>query len=270
MRVVAITSGKGGVGRTNVVANLGYTLSQMGARVLILDADLGMGNLDILLGINPKYNLSHVIAGEKSISDIAVKAPGDMYILPAASGIEDVTHLTRDQGRRLLSELQLFKDTIDFLLIDTAAGISSNVMCFNTAAEEVLVLVSPEPTSIADAYALMKVLSLRYRRKSFKLLVNLASDTDEASEVYQQIQLVTDRFLDIHIEYLGCVLFDKNVPECVRRQEIVSDMFPGTHASQCFSALARKLFNSPPGTAPKGGTDTFWKNLFDAKGDESA
>jgi flagellar biosynthesis protein FlhG len=270
MRVVAITSGKGGVGKTNVVANLGYTLSQMGARVLILDADLGLGNLDILLGITPKYNLSHVIAGEKAISDIAVEAPGNMYILPAASGIEDVTHLTSDQRSRLLGELQQFTDTIDVLLIDTAAGISSNVMCFNTAAEEVLVVVSPEPTSITDAYALMKVLSLRYGTKSFKLLVNLASDTDEASEVYRQIQLVTDRFLDISIDYLGYVLFDKNVPRCVRRQKIVSDIFPATDSSQCFSALARKLFNSPSGTAPEGGTDGFWKNLFGTNGDESA
>ena len=270
MRVIAITSGKGGVGKTNVVANLGYALSQMGERILILDADFGLGNLDILLGVTPRYNLSHVIAGEKSISEIVVEGPGNIQILPAASGIEEVTQLSSDQRNRLLYELQLFTDTIDVLFIDTAAGISSNVLAFNKAAQEILVVVSPEPTSITDAYALMKVMSMKYETRNFKLLVNSASDSNEAYEVYRQLQLVTNRFLDITIDYLGCILVDKNVPRCVRRQKIVSDVLPATVASQCFYAIARKLKKQSSAPDWGDGTDGFWENLFDGDDDDSA
>jgi len=268
MRVIAITSGKGGVGKTNIVANLGYALSQLGERVLILDADLGLGNLDILLGITPKYNLSHVVEREKTLSEIAVEGPGEMYILPAASGIQEVTQLTQEQRQRLLDELHLYTDSIDVLLIDTAAGISSNVMCFNSAAHEVMVVVSPEPTSITDAYALMKVLSMKYGSKDFRLLVNMVSSTEEAYDVYRQLKLVAGRFLDITIDYLGYVLSDKNVPRCVRRQKVVSELFPASQASQCFYALARKITSpsSPPGR--KKSQEDFWNSLLQENRDK--
>lgn len=266
MRVIAITSGKGGVGKTNIVANLGYALSQMGKQVLILDADLGLGNLDILLGITPKYNLSHVVDGEKTLSEIAVEGPGEMYILPAASGIQEVTQLSHEQRQRLIEALYQYTDAIDVLLIDTAAGISSNVMSFNAAAHEIMVVVSPEPTSITDAYALMKILSLKYGSKQFRLLVNLVSSTDEAYDVYRQLKLVAGRFLDITIEYFGYVLADKNVPRCVRRQRVVSELFPGSQASQCFYALARKMCSPPPGR--KNPQEDFWKNLLQEQGEQ--
>ena len=150
-QVIAITSGKGGVGKTNIVANLGFALSQMGKRVLILDADLGLGNIDVLLGLTPKYNLSHVVMGEKVIPEIVIEGPMKLKILPASSGIQELTQLTEDQRTRILAELKLFLDPIDILLIDTAAGISSNVMYFNTAAQQILVVVTPEPTSMTDA-----------------------------------------------------------------------------------------------------------------------
>ncbi|HEN20532.1 MAG TPA: MinD/ParA family protein, partial [Desulfobacteraceae bacterium] len=195
-RVIAITSGKGGVGKTNIVANLGFALSRLRKKVLVLDADLGLGNLDVLLGIAPKYNLSHVVAGEKSISDIIVKGPGEMKILPAGSGIQEITDLSRDQKIRILSELDTLLDTVDILLIDTAAGISSNVMYFNVSAQNIIVVATPEPTSMTDAYALMKVLSMRYSEKKFSLLVNLAASVEEAHEVFRQLDLVAKRFLD--------------------------------------------------------------------------
>lgn len=266
-RVIAITSGKGGVGKTNIVANLGFALSQMGTRVLILDADLGLGNLDILLGITPKYNLSHVVNGERIISEVTVDGPGGMLILPAASGIQEVTHLTHDQRNHLLNELQLFTKTIDVMLIDTAAGVSSNVMYFNTAADEVMVVVSPEPTSMTDAYALMKILSLKYGSRQFKLLVNIAADKDEAYEVFRQLKMVSNRFLDISIDYLGYILHDKNVPRCVRHQKVICELFPETEASQCFYALARKLYNSPAPAGPRDSRNNFWRNIFPGDGD---
>ncbi|MCJ7615170.1 MAG: MinD/ParA family protein [Desulfobacterales bacterium] len=266
-RVIAITSGKGGVGKTNIVGNLGFALSQLGKKVLILDADLGLGNIDVLLGLAPKYNISHVIAGEKSISEIIIKGPGNMNILPASSGIQELTKLTKEQRIKILTELDALIDPIDILLIDTAAGISSNVMYFNVSAQEIVVVVTPEPTSITDAYALMKVLSLKYSERHFNLLVNLASSKQDAYEVYRQLNLVADRFLDISIEYSGCVLFDENVIKGVRRQKIVSELYPDTLASRCYASLAKKICSSPIRRFPEGDTKFFWKDLLQNKFD---
>jgi flagellar biosynthesis protein FlhG len=261
-RVIAITSGKGGVGKTNIVGNLGFALSQLGKKVLILDADLGLGNIDVLLGLAPKYNLSHVIAGEKSISEIIIKGPGNMNILPASSGIQELTKLTKEQRIQILTELDSLIDSIDILLIDTAAGISSNVMYFNVSAQEIIVVVTPEPTSVTDAYALMKVLSLKFSERHFNLLVNSASSKRDAHEVFRQLNLVADRFLDISIEYSGCVLFDENVTKGVRRQKIVSELYPNTRASRCYASLAKKICESQAYHTPKGDTNFFWKDLL--------
>jgi len=261
-RVIAITSGKGGVGKTNIVANLGFLLSKLGKKVLIFDADLGLGNLDILLGLTPKYNFSHVITGDKPVREILTRGPGNMTILPASSGIQELTGLTKEQTIKVLTELDGLVNSMDVLLIDTAAGISSNVMYFNSIAQEILVVVSPEPTSITDAYALMKVLSKKYSAKQFHLLVNMASDIQEAQEVFRQLNLVSDRFLDITIDYLGHVLFDENVTKCVKFQKIVSEIYPDTQASRCFEFIANKLFKSPPRQFPKGDTNFIWKDLL--------
>ena len=260
-RVIAITSGKGGVGKSNIVANLGYVLSRMGKRVLILDADLGLGNLDVLLGLAPKYNLSHAISGTKTVSEIVIEGPGKVKILPAPSGIQELSDLTDDQRNRMLTDLDLLIDSVDLFLIDTGAGISSNVMHFNSSAQEILVVVSPEPTSITDAYALMKVLSLNYARKQFKLVVNLAKSSREAAEVYKQLELVADRFLDIKIEYMGYVLIDDNIKRCVRLQRVVSEINPDTKASRCFVSLAKKIFESGPLNLPEGDSNFFWRKL---------
>ena len=260
-RVISITSGKGGVGKTSIVANLGYAFYKMGKKVLVLDADMGLGNLDVLLGLAPKYNLSHVIAGEKTIEEILVSGPGDMKILPASSGIQELTQLTREQKIQVLTQLDPLIDSVDVLLIDTAAGISQNVMDFNATAHEIVVVVSPEPTSITDAYALMKVLSLKYSEKVCKLLVNMTARPEEGRDVYRQLHLVTDRFLDINIDYLGCVLYDTKVTRGVRNQRIVSELFPDAQASRCFKDLARKISNMPLENQPKDGSNLFWQHL---------
>lgn len=261
-RVLAITSGKGGVGKTNIVANLGYAFSSLGKKVLILDADMGLGNLDVLLGIAPKYNLSHVFSGEMDIEDIVEEGPGNLKILPASSGIQELTQLSTDQKLLILSELDSLVENVDILLIDTAAGISSNVMDFNVSAHEIIVVVSPEPTSITDAYALMKVLSLRYAEKCCKLLVNMVSSEQEGLEVYRQLELVTHRFLDIEIEYQGCVLYDEKVTKGIKRQKLISELFPGAKASRCFFDLAKKIAAAPPASRPKGNTNFFWHHLM--------
>ena len=262
-RVIAVTSGKGGVGKTNIVANLGYTFARMGKKVLILDADLGLGNLDVLLGLTPKYNLSHVIMGEKSVGDIIVEGPGHMRILPASSGIQELTQLTPQQKVQILSELDGMIDSVDVLLIDTAAGISSNVMDFSVTAQEIIVVVSPEPTAITDAYALMKVLSLKYAEKNCKVIVNLAGTLQQGREVFRQLNLVADRFLDMTVDYLGSVLFDARVTKGVKQQKLVSYLYPDSRASKCFEDLARKIFTRPPENVPKDDSNFFWHHLIE-------
>lgn len=264
-RVIAITSGKGGVGKTNIVANLGFALSRLGKKVLILDADLGLGNLDVLLGLAPRYNLSHVISGEKSLEEIILKGPGKLEILPASSGIQELTQLSKQQKIQILTKLDLLIDSFDVLLIDTAAGISTNVLDFNATAQEILVVVSPEPTSLTDAYALMKVLSLKYSEKHCKLLVNQAANDQEGRDIYRQLNLVTERFLDISVKYFGCVLFDEKVTKSVRRQQIVLELFPDSPASKSFSMLAKKIKNMKISKSTKGDSNLFWEHLIQGR-----
>ena len=243
-RVISITSGKGGVGKTNIVANLGYALCKMGKRVLIFDADLGLGNLDVLLGLAPRYNLSHVIEGTKTLSEIIVSGPGNLKILPASSGIQELTRLTSVQQEAIMRKLNALVCDYDIVLIDTGAGISSNVLYFAAVANEIMVVVTPEPTSITDAYALMKILSVRYQQKQFRLLVNLAKDSEEADEVSRQLCVVADRFLDVSIEYFGSILIDEKVKMGVKKQKVVSEMAPMTQASRNFAELVHKLLRS--------------------------
>lgn len=164
-RVISVCSGKGGVGKTNVVANLAYAFTQLQKKVLVLDADLGLANIDVLLGLNSQYTLEHLLKGEKNLSDIIIKGPGGMLILPASSGVPELVPLNENQKVFLLNEMDLLAELADILLIDTGSGISSNVLYFNAAAQESIALVTAEPTSIIGAYALIKVLSIKYQKK---------------------------------------------------------------------------------------------------------
>lgn len=255
-KIIAITSGKGGVGKTNIVANLGFTLCRFGKKVLVLDADLGLGNLDVLLGLAPQYNLSHVIRQEKKLHQVVMEGPGRLKILPAASGIHEITSLSEAERSRIFGQLADFIMDFDIVLIDTAAGISSNVLYFNTSADEILVVATPEPTSITDAYAMMKVLSVKYSTHHFKLVVNSVDSEQEADEVYRQLSLVADRFLTISIEYYGSIMLDDTVKKSVRKQKVVSEMAPLAKASRGFAVLARRILTSP---APdEGRRNTRW------------
>lgn len=241
MRTIAITSGKGGVGKTNIVANMAYALSGMGQRVMIFDADLGLGNIDVLLGLSPKYNLEHVIYGEKRIEEILVEGPGGVKIIPASSGVEELTSLSEDQRRGLISQFETLTQGADILLIDTAPGISSNVIFFNLAASQIIVVVSPEPSSLVDAYALIKVLSRHDAKRRFQLLVNNVSDGQEADRIFERFDMVTSRFLGVSLEYLGYIFNDRNVTKAVRAKRVLMELYPFSKASICFCRLAKRI-----------------------------
>ena len=263
VRVIAITSGKGGVGKTNIATNLAYHLSQMNRKTLVLDADMGLANIDVVLGIAPKYNLYHVLRGEKALCDVIVDGPGGMKILPATSGIQEMADLSKGEKLALLDELDGLGTQLDFLLIDTAAGIAGNVIYFNVAAREIIVVVSPEPTSITDAYALIKILYSNYGEKRFMLLVNMVRNSNEAREVFLKVSNATSHFLNLSIEYLGYVLEDSKVTEAVRRQKALAEIYPDSRANKCLQSIARKLCKVQPEFCESGSLKFFWKSIVE-------
>ena len=241
LRVIAVTSGKGGVGKTHVVANLGLALQRRDFRVGILDADLGLANMDVLLGLSAPFNIQHVFRGERRLAEVLLDGPEGITILPAGSGVVALTGLDEDQWRILYRELAQMGRELDVLLIDTAAGLSGNVVHFLQAAEEIIVVVSPEPTSMVDAYAVMKVMSLEYGSRQFRLLVNMARSVGEARRVFSQLCQVADQFLEIDIIFLGLVYYDAQVGRAVRRRQAVLEAFPGSRASRSFEEIAERL-----------------------------
>lgn len=263
VRVISVTSGKGGVGKTNITVNLAYLLSRRKKKIILLDADMGLANVDVVLGLTPKVNLFHVLSGEKNLRDVMIDGPGGIKILPAASGIQEMSSLSQGQKLTLLDELQTATRDVDFLLIDTAAGIAGNVMYFNMAASEIIVVASPEPTSLTDAYAIIKVLFQRYAKRNFRLLVNMVRDSREAGEVYQRLNEATDRFLNLQVEYLGHVLRDERLPEAVRQQKALAALYPQSPANRCLAALAEKLCREEPAMVDEGGISFFWERVIE-------
>lgn len=253
LRTIAVTSGKGGVGKTNVVVNLGYALTKLNQRVLIFDADVGLGNIIVLLGVAPKYNLYHVLSGEKSMEEIMIEGPGGMKILPAASGVQEMAQLTRNQKIFLSQEFDHMAGKFDILLLDTGAGISSNVTYFCSRARDVLVIAMPEPTSLTDAYALVKVAHEKHMMKKFKLLVNFAHSDREAKEVYRQLSSVIDKFLPrVVLDYVGYILRDPNITKSVRQQKALLESFPYSKSGKCFENLASRIFEETSPTKSEG------------------
>jgi len=263
IRVISVTSGKGGVGKSNVVSNLAIAMSAQGKKVLVIDADLGLGNLDVLLGLSPAYNLNHVLNGEKNIAEILIDGPAGIKIIPAGSGVQEFTSLGQHEKLKLLDELDMLEEQFDVLIVDTEAGISENVTYFTVAAQEIIVVVTPEPTSITDVYALIKLLATRYSEHHFKVLVNMAKDSEDALEVFRKLANVAGRFLDISLDYLGCVVKDEKVVEAVKRQKAVSELFPESEAATCFATLAKRVIENTRQTRLKGNIQFFFRRFLD-------
>jgi flagellar biosynthesis protein FlhG len=262
-KVIAITSGKGGVGKTSVVGNLAIACQRMGKRVLIFDADLGLANIDIIFGINPKHNIEDVIKGKKELSQIIVRGPEDVAIIPASSGVQELAHLTEGQKINLLNEFDMLNNMFDVLLVDTGAGISSNVIYFNLAAEERMVVVSPEPTSITDAYALIKVMFYQHGIKNFYLLLNMVKNEKEAKSVYISLSRVVSRFMGgISLDYVGFIPWDSLLQESVTKREPVICCYPESSSSNSFTKLANYLLKQTDRRPIDGNIKFFWKRLM--------
>jgi flagellar biosynthesis protein FlhG len=264
VRVITVTSGKGGVGKSNIVVNLGLALARQGCKVLLIDADLGLGNLDILLGLTPEFTIKDVLSLRRELAEVIVDGPEGLKILPASSGIPELSMLDESQKLFLLDAMDHYTEAVDIVLIDTGAGISPNVLFFNIAAQERILVVNNQPPSIADAYALIKVLATQHAEKSFKLLVNGLATSREAELVYSTLLKVTERFLgqDISLDYLGFIPHDEAVPKAVMRQQPVLALYPKAQASKSFMVLAQNLLESPRSSGIDGNIKFFWRRFL--------
>ena len=261
-RVIAVTSGKGGVGKSSVVANLGTELARRGRRVTVIDADFGLANLDILFNLNPSHHLGHLLNGQASAAQVVSGVEGvpELQIIPGASGMEALADLDASERERLLSALAPMTAGREFVLIDTAAGIGRNVIDLCVAAGEVILVTNPEPTSLTDAYGLLKILRQRDAGVRVLLLVNSASDLAEGDRVHAKLEDVVRRFLDGSLEYLGAIQRDPCVSRATARQSPFVLSYPRAAASRAVSAVADTLLGAP--AADSGGSKGFWRRLL--------
>ncbi len=261
VKVISVTGGKGGVGKTNVTLNLAMALSQLGKRVLVLDADLGLANCDVMLGLRVEKNLSHVLSGEASLDEIIINGPLGIKIIPATSGSQNMTELAPAEHAGLIRAFSELKTPIDVLLVDTAAGISDMVLSFSRASQDVLVVVCDEPSSITDAYALMKILNRDYGVGKFKIVANMVRSAREGQELFIKLTRVTDRFLDVNLELVTTVPYDENVRKAARKQKGFVEAFPKTPASIAVQSLALKAIKWPIPDNASGHLEFFLEQL---------
>jgi flagellar biosynthesis protein FlhG len=265
VQVIAVTGGKGGIGKTNVSVNLSMAMANKGKRVLLMDADLGLSNVDILLGLQPKYNLSHVIEGQCQLVDILVEARPRFHVIPASSGKSFMTALSRGEHAGIIQAFSAFEDHVDTLIIDTAAGVSESVTSFACAAQEVLVVVCDEPASLTDAYAQIKLLSRSHGLHKFKILSNMVSTAQQGRELFCKLNRATDQFLDVTLEYIGSVPFDESVRKAIMKQRAVVEAYPRSKSAIAFSVLADKASEWPLPSAPGGHMEFFVERLIEAR-----
>lgn len=261
IQVIAVTSGKGGTGKTTVALNLSLALAALGRRVVLLDADLGLASIDVQLGLISKYTLADVIEGRCELSDVLVHGPRGIRIAPAASGIKSMANLSPAQHAGLIHAFSDIADSIDVLVIDTAPGISDSVINFVRAAHEVLLVVCDEPTSIVDVYALIKLLNRNYGLSRFKVLANMEPKHKDGRDLFTKLTKITDQFLDVSLSFAGVVPYDQNVRKSAQMQRAIYDSFPRSRAAKAFQALALKADTWPLPCSSRGSIEFFSENL---------
>lgn len=262
IKVISVTSGKGGVGKTQVVANLALALRGFKQDVLIFDGDMGLANIDIVYNVNPPYNLKHLVDGTKTVQEVLFEGPDGVRILPAASGIQELTHLTQTNKMTLVDQIDQLEGMFDVVLIDTGAGISENVMYLNSAAQAIFVVVTPEPTSITDAYALMKVASTQYGEKTFHIITNQTRNEAEGKNIFKALLNATDQFLDsVQLWHFHNFIYDDKVRQSITRQQPMIKFDKDGVLAKSYRELAEKVIKLEPGQT-KGGVQFFLKQAL--------
>lgn len=240
-RTIAVTSGKGGVGKTSIAVNLAVHFAKLGRRTIVLDADLGTANVDVLCNLMPSATLAHVVAGRRAIEDTLIDAPGGFRLVPGASGLAQVANLSEFERGRLLNDLHRLESRADVMIIDTGAGVGANVLSFCVAADEVLVVTTPEPTAITDGYAVIKSIVRQKPEAEIRVLVNQVRDEREARAVFERISAVCRKFLSVAPRYAGHVVSDERVRLGVHRRRPFALEAPTTPASNCICHLAHRM-----------------------------
>ena len=264
--VFAVTSGKGGVGKTNVVANLAAALIQRKKRVMVIDADLGLANLDLFLGVKPIYTLADFFSGAAALDEIVVSNPNGILLLPGASGVQEVTALRHEQKAALITELDAMTHAMDLVLVDTGSGISDAVTYFTAAAQEIVVVVTPEPSSMTDAYALVKVLTSTHGQKRFSILANSVSSEEEARHLFDTLSRTALRFLNASLDFLGWIPRDSQLVRSVARAQMVVMNAPDSPSARSFIALAERLVQmTMAGVKVKGNLQFFFRRMLEGR-----
>lgn len=266
VKVIAVTGGKGGIGKSSVSVNLAITLARQNRNVMLMDADFGLANVDVLLGLNSRQNISHVIAGECSLEEVVVDGPSGLKIIPSASGNNSMLNLTTVEHGGLIRAFSELTHDVDVLLIDTAAGISESVVTYTRAAHEVIVVVCDEPASLTDAYALIKVLHRYHGVYRFHVLANMTSNAYDGRNLFGKLSKVAQRFLDVSLNYMGAVPQDAYLRKAVQRQQAVVDAFPRSSSSIAFRKLANKADEWPMPEVASGQMEFFIERLVRSNG----
>ncbi|MFT7560635.1 MAG: flagellar biosynthesis protein FlhG [Flavobacteriales bacterium] len=262
IKVIAITGGKGGVGKTNLSVNLSVALSEMNRRVVLMDADLGLANVDVLLGLKVKHTVADVLDGTHTMRDILLNGPGGVKIVPATSGLQQLTQLSSHEHASLIHAFSDISDQLDVLVVDTAAGISDMVVNFVRACQEVVVVVCDEPSSITDAYALMKLLNKEHGVFRFRIIANMTRSTQEGINLFNKLNSVCERFLDASLQYMGNVPFDESVRKAVQMRKPLIEMAPRSKAALAIKTLAQKIDQWPVPSGPRGHLEFFLERLL--------
>lgn len=261
VQVIAVTGGKGGVGKTSVAVNLATALARR-RKVMLFDGDLGLANVDVFLGLSPRYTMAHVLSGERTLEEIVIEAPQGFRVVPGGSGAAELARLDDAAHLGLVQAFSAIAGDLDTLIVDTAAGIAPGVLQFSQAAQQVLLVLCDEPASITDAYALVKVLSRNHGVRRFRVLANLTRGYGEGATLFARFERVTQRFLDVALDYVGDIPEDPCLRRSIREQRPVCEAYPSSPAARAFKKLAERADNWPVAASPRGNLEFFWERLL--------